>query len=242
MATNASTHQSNASTQPSQQQPTIYEYLTELVSKRIATITYLRQTHEGNTHWFNTILLTKDDLNLMYSNVKMLRRTCHFYTLGVSLSALLDITNPWDYTKALYQLLTEFELHTMDHSKQKMKNIFRKAKAKDDPNLNEGAEYLHLTIPHIPFELDYFETFFSFSDILVEAYQKMLVGVEGASCTQSYLELVLKCDGKIKKTISLITKELDGLARNAIKDELKLIDPLSHSNKIAPIDFDGADP
>jgi hypothetical protein len=36
----------------------------------------------------------------------------------------------------------------------------------------------------------------------------------------------------------MITKELDALARNAIKDELKLIDPLSYSNKVTPIDFD----
>ncbi|KAG0165136.1 hypothetical protein DFQ30_008915 [Apophysomyces sp. BC1015] len=228
MSSGSSLHQTS-SIHTTQQQPSIYEYLTELVSKRVATITYLRQTHEGNTHWFNTILLTREDLIAMYPNVKMVRST------------ILDITNPWDYTKALCQLLTEFELHTIDHSKQKMKNIFRKAKAKDDPNFSEGGEYLHLAIPHIPFELDYFETFFSLSDILVEAYQKMLVGIEGPLCTQSYLELVLKCDGKIKKIVSLITKELDGLARNAIKDELKLIDPLSHSNKISPIDFEGAD-
>lgn len=31
---------------------------------------------------------------------------------------------------------------------------------------------------------------------MVEAYQKLLVGSEG--CTQSYFELVLKCDGKFK--------------------------------------------
>lgn len=30
----------------------------------------------------------------------------------------------------------------------------------------------------------------------MEAYQKLLVGSEG--CTQSYFELVLKCDGKFK--------------------------------------------
>jgi hypothetical protein len=36
----------------------------------------------------------------------------------------------------------------------------------------------------------------------------------------------------------MITKELDTLARNAIKEELKLIDPLSTSSKLSPIDID----
>jgi hypothetical protein len=39
----------------------------------------------------------------------------------------------------------------------------------------------------------------------------------------------------------MITKELDLLARDAIKDELKLIDPLCHFPKITPIDLEGAD-
>ncbi|KAI7864328.1 hypothetical protein BDF14DRAFT_1835292 [Spinellus fusiger] len=223
-----------------QHQPSIYEYLSELVSKRTATIRYLCRAHEGSTHWFNTILLTKEDLGAMYPNNKMTRRTCNFYALGISLGTILEITHPWDYLKALSQLLSEFDYYTNDNSKQKMKNIFRKAR-KDDDGSGESSEYTHLTVPHVPFELDYLETFFSLCDIMIEAYERLLVGTESTVCTQSYLELVLKCDGKFKKIMSLITKELDALARNAIKDELKLIDPLSHSNKMTPIDFEGGD-
>lgn len=40
----------------------------------------------------------------------------------------------------------------------------------------------------------------------------------------------------------MITKELDLLARNAIKEELKLIDPLCHLTKMtSPIEFDVTD-
>lgn len=49
-----------------------------------------------------------------------------------------------------------------------------------------------------PFEMDYFETFFTLIDIMAEAYYKLLVGTEGPICTQAYFELVLKCDGKFK--------------------------------------------
>ncbi|KAL1930497.1 hypothetical protein VTP01DRAFT_10659 [Rhizomucor pusillus] len=224
---------------PTLQQPSIHEYLNELVSKRVATLKYLRKAHEGNTHWFNTILLSKNDLANLYPNSRMQRRTCNFYTLGISLGALLDITNAPDYVKALTQLLSEFEYYTNDSSRQKMKNIFRKARGKDESNGADAGDYTHLIVPHIPFELDYVETFFTLADVMVEVYQKLLVAPE--ACSTSYFELVLKCDGKLKKIFSSITKELDGLARNAIKEELKLIDPLSNSNRIPPIDFEGAD-
>ncbi|CAO3620072.1 unnamed protein product [Cunninghamella echinulata] len=119
-----------------------------------------------------------------------------------------------------------------------MKNIFRKTKNRDDYSIESGGEYVYLMVPHVPYELNYFEIFFTLCDALMEVYQKFLNGIESNQCTQSYFELVLKCDGKIKKLFSMITKELDALARNAIKDELKLIDPLSFSNKVTPIDFE----
>lgn len=53
-------------------------------------------------------------------------RTYNFYALGLSLGAILDITNPIDYIKALSQIMTEFERHTSDDSKQKMVSIFFK--------------------------------------------------------------------------------------------------------------------
>jgi hypothetical protein len=50
-------------------------------------------------------------------------RTNNFYALGLSLGAILDITNPVDYIKALSQIMSEFERHTSDDSKQKMVKI-----------------------------------------------------------------------------------------------------------------------
>jgi hypothetical protein len=50
----------------------------------------------------------------------VISRTYNFYALGLSLGAILDITNPVDYIKALSQIMSEFERHTSDDSKQKM--------------------------------------------------------------------------------------------------------------------------
>ncbi|KAI9287362.1 hypothetical protein BC943DRAFT_358616 [Umbelopsis sp. AD052] len=218
-------------------QTNIYDFLSELVYKRIATINYLRRTHEGTTHWFNTVLLSREDLASMYQNSKMTPRTLKFFTLGVSLGPILDVTNQVDYVKALHLLLHEFECHNNENQKPKMKNIFRKTKSKDDHSYIDDGEYTHLITPNVPFELDYIQTFFTLFDLLAEAYHKLLVGTESL-CTQSFCEQVLKCDSKLKKIVSMITKELDALARNAIKEELKLIDPLSSSSKMSPIDID----
>lgn len=59
-------------------------------------------------------------MNGMCSSILCLYRTNHFYALGLSLGAILDITNPVDYIKALSQIMNEFERHTSDDSKQKM--------------------------------------------------------------------------------------------------------------------------
>ncbi|KAI8389425.1 hypothetical protein BD560DRAFT_381580 [Blakeslea trispora] len=241
MSSNSSLYPSNTSL--SNQQPGLYEYLSELVSKRVATFNYIRKTHEGTTHWFNTILLTRESLVTMYPNSKMTRRTFNFYALGLSLGAILEITNPVDYIKALNQIMSEFERYTNDDSNKKMKNIFRKAKSKDENSFLENTgDYDYLMIPHIPFEMDYFETFFTLIDIMAEAYHKLLVGTEGPICTQSFFDMVLKCDAKFKKIVTMITKELDVLARSAIKEELRLIDPLCHFSKMSStIELDSAD-
>lgn len=46
--------------------------------------------------------------------------------------------------------------------------------------------------------MDYVETFLTLSNLISEAYHKLLVDTEGPICTQSFFELVLKFDSKIK--------------------------------------------
>ncbi|KAG9288197.1 hypothetical protein G9A89_020503 [Geosiphon pyriformis] len=198
-----------------------YEYFSELVQKRITTFTYLKRAHEGRIHWFNTVCLTKDDLATEYDNSRMKRRTGNFFILGASLALILDITNPHDYVRALTVMLQEFEYHTNEHSKQKMS----KGTKDEDTSFQESGEYTYLYVPNIPFELDYFQTFYTLCDILVEIYHKLLVGTANMWAGQ-FAENVLKADGKFKKIISLVTKEIDSLARNAVKEELSSVDSI----------------
>ncbi|KAF8758363.1 hypothetical protein RHS01_02927 [Rhizoctonia solani] len=45
--------------------------------------------------------------------------------------------------------------------------------------------------------------------------------------TPSLLEMVVKIDAKVKKTLSILLKELDAIARDSIRDELASLDPLA---------------
>ncbi|CAG8522755.1 11577_t:CDS:2, partial [Acaulospora colombiana] len=204
-----------------------YDSLYELVQKRISTFTYLKQVHEGKVHWFNTVCLSKEDLGMVYENLRMKKRTGNFFILGASLAPILDITNSQDYVKALSVMLQEFEYHTTEHSKQKMKMFFRKSKIvkDDDASFQESGEYTYLFVPNVPSELDYFQTFYTLCDILVEVYNKLLTGTTH-TLTTSFIESVQKVDGKFKKIIALIAKEIDTLSRSTIKDELRVIDPI----------------
>ncbi|CAG8499516.1 26322_t:CDS:2, partial [Racocetra persica] len=176
-----------------------YDFLYELVQKRITTFSYLKRVHEGRIHWFNTVCLSKEDLGMMYENVRMKKRTGNFFILGCSLASILDISNPQDYVKALNVMLQEFEYHTNDHSKQKMKIFFRKSKITkhDDSSFQESGEYTYLFVPNIPFDLDYFQTFYTLCDMLVEVYNKLLIGTSNMVAA-NFIESVLKADGKFK--------------------------------------------
>ncbi|RGB37126.1 hypothetical protein C1646_622285 [Rhizophagus diaphanus] len=182
-----------------------YDFLYELVQKRITTFTYLKQAHEGRIHWFNTVCLSKEDLGMVYENVRMKKRTGNFFILGASLAPILDITNPQDYVKALNVMLQEFEYHTNEHAKQKMKMFFRKSKiVKDeDSSFQETGEYTYLFVPNVPFDLDYFQTFYTLCDILVDVYNKLLVGTANV-LTASFTESVIKVDGKFKVLILIL--------------------------------------
>nr|CAG8483128.1 8103_t:CDS:2 [Entrophospora candida]CAG8616909.1 4409_t:CDS:2 [Entrophospora candida] len=150
-----------------------YDFLYELVQKRVTTFTYLKQVHEGRIHWLNTVCLNKEDLSIMYENMRMKKRTGNFFVLGTSLAPILDITNPQDYVKALNVMLQEFDYHTNEHTKQKMSKIVKD----DDTSFQDTGEYNYLFVPNI-------------------------------------------------KIVALITKEIDSLARNTLKEELKSIDPM----------------
>ncbi|RKP22694.1 hypothetical protein SYNPS1DRAFT_19709 [Syncephalis pseudoplumigaleata] len=86
----------------------------------------------------------------------------------------------------------------------------------------DTSEYTRLELQPVPFELDYTQTLYSLCDIMGEVYGKLL----DSSCDQTFWELVLKLDARLKAIIIHLSKLLDGVARHAVKEEFAAIDPL----------------
>lgn len=293
-------------------QGTSVEYLRDMVQKRIVTLTYMRNTHEGKRHWFHTILITRGELEKVFNNVAMRKRTYRFAILAMSLSNLFDIQTPNDFLKGVLLTLSEFDTIQDENFKPKMR-FFRskprkgQAGAINDFPSPEASETSYLVSPHIPFPLDYHQTLLSLLDILSELYQKIsrilgpspfqlnpssssaasfsaasmsgghmmgplgplsphpgisyifsgsestsegldaglwsiaagnsqaggMLGNPSTPWTTPMGEVFVKIDGKLKKIISTLLKELDQFARNNIKDELASLDPLLRNVAVA---------
>ena len=93
----------------------VHQTIHETAAKRMATIDYLRQVHEGNIFYFSTLHYTPAALSNLPSlqQHKLGRRAANYLLLGYSLPAVLEINSnsPLDYLKSLYALLQEFETY-----------------------------------------------------------------------------------------------------------------------------------
>ncbi|KAJ7581494.1 hypothetical protein C8J56DRAFT_960191 [Mycena floridula] len=160
-------------------QGTSVEYLRDLVQKRIITLNYVRDIHEGRCHWFHTILISKAELEREFNNVDMRKRTIRFSILGMSLSNLLDIQQPQDLLRGLIHTLQEYDQAKEDLDKPKMrppKRLFNRAKfAKRMGGMDSGYadSESYLMVPQVPFPLDYHQTLLSLLDVVSEVYNKI---------------------------------------------------------------------
>ncbi|CEL52094.1 hypothetical protein RSOLAG1IB_00631 [Rhizoctonia solani AG-1 IB] len=143
---------------------TSVEALQHVVQRRLQVLTMLKSSHEGGDFWFNTILLTREDLAKHLSNAKMRNRTYRFTLLCMSLSALFEvqntqITNPptaSDFLRSLLGTLSEFDqfvgsgaekaglgmmMGLVDtEARGKMRNLFRANKAVRRPGTAGNSE------------------------------------------------------------------------------------------------------
>lgn len=126
-----------------------------------------------------TVLLTRADLERAFGVQLKKQRTIRYAILGMSLSSLLDISQPQDYLASLLRLLQEFEAVPEDNAlKPKMRNLFRGSKVPKRTAAGDYGTYVdvdasYLVSPNIPFALDYFQVAYSLFDVLAEIYKKI---------------------------------------------------------------------
>lgn len=92
----------------------------------------------------------------------------------------------------------------------------------DASDLLPGEEYSYLLTPSLPFEPDFFETFATLCDVLIDCYTRLMSLVSTPSvCTVALGESFSKADAKLRKVIlSGIVREFEDSSRTAAKNEI----------------------
>lgn len=251
-----------------------YQHIQEMASKRISTLDYLRQAHEGRVYWFNTLLFTKPDLARMpyFSPQKLARRATAYLLLGVSLPTILDLNsgNAMEFLRSLNALLAEFEAYQQAHpidgtasslSRARIPQMFKRSASSmgkgrrassaadlgmpmgsdldlkslaggmtpssanfpnTDSELLPGEEYTLLLTPSLPFEPDFYETFATLCDVLIDCYTKLMSLLAAPKdCTAVVAEMFTKADARVRKVIVQgVVKEFEESSRAGIKQEM----------------------
>ncbi|EOD50772.1 hypothetical protein GTA08_BOTSDO01076 [Neofusicoccum parvum] len=94
--------------------------------------------------------------------------------------------------------------------------------AEHSDHLLPGEEYTHLMTPHLPFEPDFFETFSTLCDVLIDCYTKVMSLVNGPeTCGPGVGELFAKADARVRKIIVAgVVREFEDASRSGVKQEV----------------------
>ena len=90
-----------------------------------------------------------------------------------------------------------------------------------EQDLLPGEEYTHLLTPSLPFDPDFFETFATLCEVLIDCYKRIQSLISSpAVCTPGTGEIFAKADAKLRKIIvSGIIKEFEDESRKGAKSE-----------------------
>ncbi|KAF7539727.1 hypothetical protein G7Z17_g12378 [Cylindrodendrum hubeiense] len=94
--------------------------------------------------------------------------------------------------------------------------------AASETDLLPGEEYTYLLTPSLPFDPDYFETFATLCDVLIDCYTRFLTLVPSPrECTAPVAELFGKADSRVRKLIVHgFVREFEDHSRSHIKTEV----------------------
>ncbi|KAI1318379.1 hypothetical protein EDD11_006717 [Mortierella claussenii] len=216
------------------------EWVPGLLSKRVASWQYVTRVFQGGMVLYNTALVSEQEMRHIWTEDKMQRRSLQFFFLGTSLAATLDIPRTADCIKALSHVMQEFEYFAVAESRSKSK-FFKSSARKVAVDGEDAGEYLHLEVRTIPFNLDYVVTTATLCDMISQVYEKLRHQQhhQDQHWTVATLEMFSRVDARFKKILTLVYKELEGIARATLVEELNAIDPLGlNSSSLQDDDWD----
>lgn len=91
-----------------------------------------------------------------------------------------------------------------------------------EQELSPGEEYTFLLTPFLPFEPDYFETFATLCDVLIDCYTKVIGLINSPeACGPGIGELFTKADAKVRKLlIASLVQDFEDATKQGIRTEL----------------------
>ncbi|KAM0553131.1 hypothetical protein ACHAPJ_007681 [Fusarium lateritium] len=97
--------------------------------------------------------------------------------------------------------------------------------AASETELLPGEEYTFLLTPSLPFDPDYFETFATLCDVLIDCYTRFLALVPSPKeCSAPVAELFTKADSRVRKIIVQgVVREFEEQSRSHVKTEVASI-------------------
>ncbi|KXG52334.1 uncharacterized protein PGRI_086180 [Penicillium griseofulvum] len=92
----------------------------------------------------------------------------------------------------------------------------------ESSDLLPGEEYTYLLTPSLPFEPDFFETFATLCDVLIDTYSRLTTLVSSpAICTVALGESFSKTDARLRKImVAGAVREFEDASRNSVKSEV----------------------
>jgi hypothetical protein len=92
----------------------------------------------------------------------------------------------------------------------------------DSSDLLPREDYSYLVSPPLPFDPDFFETFATLCDVLIDCYSRLVALVSSpAVCTAALGEIFSKTDGKLRKLIVAgVVREFEDASRNSARNEI----------------------
>ena len=91
-----------------------------------------------------------------------------------------------------------------------------------ETDLLPGEEYTHLLTPSLPFEPDFYETFATLCDVLIDCYTRIMSLVASPrDCSPFVAEMFTKADARVRKIIVQgVVKEFEDSSRAGVKGEV----------------------
>lgn len=91
-----------------------------------------------------------------------------------------------------------------------------------ESDLLPGEEYAHLLTPSLPFDPDFYETFATLCDVLIDCYTKLMSLISSPKeCGPHIADLFSKADARVRKIIIQgVVKEFEDTSRIGVRGEV----------------------